>query len=123
MNHLWYASKDVSFILGKNGEYNLKYIFGSAELQTLLPLALPQRKTQGQYFGTLYPTHFRYSNKKRISPEKQKPIINLVDLILAAKAKAADADVSELEPEIDELVYPLYALTPEEIKIVEGTEK
>jgi hypothetical protein len=31
--------------------------------------------------------------------------------------------VRQLEQEIDELVYALYALTPEEIKIVEGTAK
>jgi hypothetical protein len=32
----------------------------------------------------------------------------------------AGADVSALERELDELVYALYALTPEEIKIVKG---
>jgi hypothetical protein len=53
-------------------------------------------------------------------PEKsQKPIIALVDEILAAKKRDAGADVSALEREIDELVYALYGLTPEEIKLVE----
>ena len=33
------------------------------------------------------------------------------------------ADVSALEREIDELVYALYGLTPEEIKLVEGAAK
>ena len=47
----------------------------------------------------------------------------MVEKILAAKAKAADADVSQLEREIDELVYALYGLTPAEIKIVEGSAK
>ena len=32
-------------------------------------------------------------------------------------------DVSALEREIDELVYALYGLTPEEIKIVEAAAK
>jgi len=32
-------------------------------------------------------------------------------------------DVSALEREIDELVYALYGLTPEEIEIVEGATK
>jgi hypothetical protein len=41
------------------------------------------------------------------------------DGILAAKQRDAGADVSALEREIDELVYALYGLTPEEIKIVE----
>jgi adenine-specific DNA-methyltransferase len=58
-----------------------------------------------------------------VLPEKQKPVERLVDRILAAKAQAASADVSALEREIDQLVYALYALTPEEIKIVEGAVK
>jgi hypothetical protein len=40
--------------------------------------------------------------------------------ILAAKERDASADTSAWEREIDELVYALYGLTPEEIKIVEG---
>jgi hypothetical protein len=35
----------------------------------------------------------------------------------------AEADVSAFERELDELVYALYDLTPEEIKIVEGAAK
>ena len=52
-------------------------------------------------------------------PEKQKAVERLVDRILAAKAQAASAAVSALERELDELVYVLYGLTPEEIKLVE----
>ena len=46
-----------------------------------------------------------------------------VDKILDAKDINPDADVSELENEIDQIVYLLYDLTPEEIAIVEGAEK
>jgi adenine-specific DNA-methyltransferase len=56
------------------------------------------------------------------SPEQQKAVEKVVDRVLAAKAKAA-ADTSKLERELDELVYALYGLTPEEIKIVEGATK
>ena len=45
-----------------------------------------------------------------------------VDQILAAKRTDPDADVSDLENEIDQIVYLLYDLTPEEIAIVEGAE-
>ena len=45
------------------------------------------------------------------------------DRILAVKQRDADADVSGLEREIDELVYALYGLTPEEIQLVEGATK
>ena len=55
--------------------------------------------------------------------EKQKSLGRLVDRILAAKQRDADADTSAWDREIDQLVYALYGLTPEEIKIVEGANK
>jgi len=61
---------------------------------------------------------------------EQNPVINLVDKILSI-TKADDylqnpqkqARVKELQREIDQLVYQLYGLTEEEIRIVEGTVK
>ena len=52
--------------------------------------------------------------------EKQKPMIELVNNILAAKDADPSADTSELEAEIDRLCYHLYGLTDEEIAVVEG---
>lgn len=54
-----------------------------------------------------------------ISEEEQKPFLELVDKILAAKNENPEADTKDLEGEIDQLVYKLYDLTDEEIKIVE----
>jgi hypothetical protein len=53
-------------------------------------------------------------------PAQQKPIIALVDKILAAKKDDPQADTSKEESEIDRLVYQLYGLSEDEIKIVEG---
>lgn len=55
-----------------------------------------------------------------ISKEAERPIITLVDLILSAKKADPQADTSAWEQEIDQLVYQLYGLTEEEIKVVEG---
>ncbi len=56
-------------------------------------------------------------------PEKsklqQQPIITLVNQILEAKQENPQADTSEWENEIDQLVYQLYGLTDEEIAVVE----
>jgi hypothetical protein len=52
-------------------------------------------------------------------PNYQQPIIDLVDKILEAKKENPEADTSHWESEIDQLVYKLYDLTDEEIKIVE----
>ena len=51
---------------------------------------------------------------------QQKPVIALVDKILAAKKQDPAADTSALEAQIDGLVYGLYGLTAEEIAVVEG---
>ncbi len=57
-----------------------------------------------------------------IKPTQKALISKIVDQILTAKPTDPDADVSDLENEIDQVVYSLYGLTPEEIAIVEETE-
>lgn len=57
---------------------------------------------------------------KKLSSKDQKPLIKLVDQILTAKKANPKADISALEKQIDTLVYKLYELTEEEIKIIEG---
>ena len=64
---------------------------------------------------------------KKIPETKQMPFIKLVDLILTITKNEdylqnpqKQTKVKALEAEIDRLVYKLYDLTPEEIKIVEG---
>ena len=46
-------------------------------------------------------------------------IENLVDEILKIKSENSNGDVSEIEGEIDGVVYTLYDLTEEEINIIE----
>jgi len=42
------------------------------------------------------------------------------DQILSAKKQNPEADTNQLERQIDQLVYKLYDLIEEEIKIIEG---
>ena len=55
----------------------------------------------------------------KIASDQSKPIVKLVDNILEARKKNINSDVKEFEEKIDFLVYQLYGLTKEEIKIVE----
>lgn len=55
-----------------------------------------------------------------VADSEQRPFIRLVDNILEVKDANPDADTSEQEAEIDELVYELYGLTAEEVAAVEG---
>jgi adenine-specific DNA-methyltransferase len=55
-----------------------------------------------------------------LSENLQIPFISIINQILALKKEDSKADTSELEAEIDRMVYELYELTEEEILIVEG---
>lgn len=59
----------------------------------------------------------------KIRPTEQRPFINLVDRILTAKAADLKADTNEQEAELDQLVYGLYGLTTEEIRMVEHHDR
>ncbi|MBI4722727.1 MAG: N-6 DNA methylase [Candidatus Stahlbacteria bacterium] len=71
--------------------------------------------------------HTKFVPIKKLAFPQQKPFIELVDRILAITKdddylnnSEKQAQVKTLEQEIDRLVYKLYGLTEEEIKIVEG---
>ena len=57
-----------------------------------------------------------------VTPDRQLPIIKLVDSILTIKTNNPQADTTDLEKKIDQLVYKLYGLTKAEIKIVENSK-
>jgi hypothetical protein len=57
---------------------------------------------------------------KQIAEEAEKPFKELVLQILELKKQNPTANTKELESQIDQLVYELYGLTEEEIRIVEN---
>ncbi len=58
----------------------------------------------------------------KATEQQKQAIISLVDKILNAKRSDPSTDTSALEREIDGLVYGLYGLTEEEVKVVEKGE-
>ena len=56
----------------------------------------------------------------KATEQQKQAIISLVDKILNAKRSDPSTDTSASEREIDGLVYELYGLTEEEVKVVEG---
>lgn len=58
----------------------------------------------------------------KITKENQNlvdELVKLVNQILALKAENSSADTSQLEKDIDNLIYKLYNLSPNDIKIIE----
>jgi len=76
------------------------------------------QETEGRAFAQVKTTYIKKLPIPSNTPTH--PIISLVDQIVAAKVVDPDYDISDLELEIDRLVYELYGLTEEEIAIVEG---
>ncbi|EKN7414016.1 Eco57I restriction-modification methylase domain-containing protein [Campylobacter coli] len=80
--------------------------------------------------GNLGENGFRYKKAfleklpiPKINSKNQKiadELINLVDEILKAKEQDKNANTSPLEEKINNMVYKIYNLTEEEIKIIEG---
>ena len=58
----------------------------------------------------------------RINTEQHNKLDLLVKKVMKKKHINSNAEVLALEAKIDQLVYKLYGLTPEEIKIVDGSK-
>ena len=67
----------------------------------------------------LYPDDWKKLPIPKISAAKQRPLVQLVERILKAKAANPAADTTAEEAEIDRLVYALYGLTEDEVTAVE----
>ncbi|GMO55854.1 MAG: hypothetical protein Ta2C_11100 [Candidatus Endomicrobiellum trichonymphae] len=65
----------------------------------------------------IYPEHLRNLPIPNATEKQQKQIITIVDEILAAKKSDANSDTTEAENKIDKMVYELYGLSEDEIKI------
>jgi type I restriction-modification system DNA methylase subunit len=115
----WYASADVYFITLKEQSISLKYVLSLLSSKLYYLWLYHRGKRKGETLE-LYQQPLSEIPIKRLDKSQQKPFVDLVDRILAAKQRNPDADVSALEREIDRLVYRLYDLTPDEIAIVEG---
>ena len=71
----------------------------------------------------IVPEYLRNLPIPNIQSSKQEKLVSLVDIIIESKKQDPTADTSALEAEIDHMVYELYGLTDEEIKIVEESKK
>jgi len=91
------ASKLISFIYLNSSSIATKDDFRQTTLSELRKLPIPNT-----------------------SENKQVEISKIVKKILEIKETKPDANTSGLEKEVDQLVYQLYGLTEEEIKIVEN---
>ena len=101
------ASSDL-YLLGILNSKLIFYLF-----KNVLP------KLRGDFYepSYVYLKDFPIAEAESVMKEK---IISIVSQVIATKESEADKDTTLLESEIDKLIYKLYGLTEEEIKIVEN---
>lgn len=118
-NEEFVCKKDI-YIIKLNDE-NISYKYVLALLNSKL-LSFYKTKNSGSAkkddFTQITLGDIRQLPIPKIETSKQQKFIKLVDEILTAKEKNKDTTIAENE--LDQLVYQLYELTEEEIKIVEG---
>ena len=113
-----YSTKSRKEMELLSASINLKYILGILASKIGRELLTLQRA--GDYH--IVPEHIRKIPIAYATQIQQDEIVVKVDEILKTKQTNPSADTSALESEIDRLVYQLYGLTDEEIRIVEGKE-
>ncbi|EAK8793497.1 class I SAM-dependent DNA methyltransferase [Campylobacter coli] len=119
-NENFYGSRALFFI--QTCRINLKYLTGVLNSKLIAFWLKHKGKIQGNLFKIdkepllNIPIVTINSKNQKIADE----LINLVDEILKAKEQDKNANTQELENKINSLVYKLYNLTEDEIKIIEG---
>lgn len=117
---------DVYYITKKtNNNLSLKYILSLLNSKTYYLWFYYRGKRKGRTLE-LYQKPLSETPITQISPDEQEPFIEIVDKILTTtksndylESLEKQARVREYEKQIDQMVYKLYDLTPEEMEIVE----
>jgi hypothetical protein len=110
----FYTNQKCFILTGNNLEYLVSF-FNSKLFKYCFEENFPELQGNTRELNKVI---FEQIPVKTISDET--PFIEKVNQILATKKLQPTADTTVLEKEIDQLIYQLYDLTEEEIKIVEG---
>ena len=97
---------DLKFILGIMNSKLMNYVYSK------------KFKSTKTVFSEIQARSVKELPLPKVNPESEKNIVTLSDKIISFKK--SNTETADLENEIDQLVYKLYDLTEEEIKIVEG---
>ena len=122
----YYFGFSFSSIIKKDPEYDLKYILAILNSKFAEAWFYKNGKKRGAGVD-IGVQKLRQFPIKKISIDQQNPFIKVVNKIMSItkdadylQNPAKQAQVKEYERQIDQLVYQLYGLTEEEIKMVEG---
>jgi hypothetical protein len=119
-NSQYYALNTLVVVNLKKGiNFDIKFLLGIMNSSLINYIYNNKFKSTKTVFSEIQTRSISQLPIPKISKTKQAKCIYLVDQILAAKKSDPKADTSELEKEIDNLVYKLYQLTYNEVKIID----
>lgn len=114
------ATDSIHSIISKDTRYSLKYILGILNSSLGNYMYKLMSCETGKVFAQVKLAVLRELPIKIVSEYQQIPIIKLVDKILEIKKESPDKDTSIEETMINNLIYDIYGLTEDEIRVVEG---
>ena len=114
------ATDSIHSIISKDTRYSLKYILGILNSSLGNYMYKLMSCETGKVFAQVKLAVLRELPIKIVSESQQIPIIKLVDKILEIKKESPDKDTSIEETMINNLIYDIYGLTEEEIRVVEN---
>ena len=118
----YYVGFSFTVMIEKDPNFLLKYILAILNSKIAHYWFIYNGKRRGVGFD-IGVQKFRQFPIVKTDLSNQQKLELIVDQILTAKKANPQADTTELEREIDQLVYELYDLTEEEIAIVENNSK
>jgi type I restriction-modification system DNA methylase subunit len=117
----YYINDTINQISITNNHYDKKFIW--ALLNSALLHWYAFNFIYGKAVMTMHfdnPITSRIPISVSVSESRQQPLITLVEEVLTDKICNSQADTQDLERKIDALVYRLYGLTDDEIRVIEG---
>ena len=118
-NDTIYSNRSLYSILIKDSSFKTKYILGLLNSSLLQWYYSTMFKGDTELFPKIRIAQARQLPIMRATSEQQQQIIDIVDRIIDIKRNNPNADTSSLESEIDQQVYAIYSLTPDEIAVIE----
>ncbi len=117
----WYASRDVYYITRRDSNIQLKYVLALLNSKLYYLWLYHKGKRKGDMLE-LYSKPLSEIPIKKIGKDGQTVFVDLVNEILHKKEHNPDSDTTSLEQKIDQLVYDLYELSIDDIRIIEASQ-
>ncbi|MBD2139770.1 hypothetical protein H6F32_19985 [Anabaena sp. FACHB-1237] len=116
------TKKDIYIFINNNNQFSARYLLAiiNSKFISFMQTNISASAKKDD-FTQITLNDIRKIKIPELTKERKKDIENLVDQILNAKKSDPNADTTALETEIDQMVYQLYNLTPEEIEIIESS--